>query len=174
MTNHRPSFIKHYTELEEPIEENHYPDSREVFTKDARLAAAFGLTRIGVHHETLPPGHRSCWPHAHEGDEELVFIIEGTPDVWIDGELFRLGPGDAVGYPQATGIAHVLINNTELPVRFIAVGDGGDRPDRVHYPRHPALNARRGPRHWPDDERPVRPDGGHDGMPDALRDRPVD
>jgi uncharacterized cupin superfamily protein len=138
------------------------------------LAKAFGLKRIGVHHETLPPGHRSCWPHAHEGDEELVFIIEGTPDVWIDGELFRLGPGDAVGYPQGTGIAHVLINNTDAPVRFIGIGDSHGNPDRVHYPRHPELNAKRDARHWADADRPARPDGGHDGMPDRLRENPVD
>ena len=36
-------------------------------------------------------------------EEEFVYVIEAR--VWIDGELFRLAPGDEVGFPAGTGIA---------------------------------------------------------------------
>ncbi len=173
----RPSFIKHVSEIERTAEQaGSYKGSRETFTDAASFSDVFGFTRFGVVHEILAPGKRSSWPHAHEREDEFIFVIDGTPDLWIDGTLHRLGPGDSVGLSAGTGIAHVLINNSEAPVRFIVVGDRSPEPtkDRVHYPRHGALNAARGPRHWPDEERPAQPDGGHDGLPDRLRENPVD
>ena len=62
-------------------------------------------------------------PHAESAEEEFVYVLEGTPDVWIDGELFRLAPGDGVGFPAGTGIAHSFLNNTDEPVRLIVVGE---------------------------------------------------
>lgn len=79
----------------------------------------FGLTRLGIHHERLLPGRRTSYPHAESAEEEFVYVIEGAPDVWLDGELYRLGPGDAVGFPAGTGIAHTFLNNTEEDVRLL-------------------------------------------------------
>jgi uncharacterized cupin superfamily protein len=72
-----------------------------------------------VHYEILPPGRRTSFPHAEHDEEELIFVLEGTPDVWIDGEMFRLTEGDAVGFPSGTGIAHTFINDTEIDVRLL-------------------------------------------------------
>jgi uncharacterized cupin superfamily protein len=86
--------------------------------------------------------------------------------VWIDGHLHRLGPGDAVGFPAGTGIAHTFINNTESGVRLLVVGERTKPENRVFYPLHPD----RKPLH-PDwwDDRPTRILGPHDGMPDLVR-----
>ena len=61
-------------------------------------------------------------------------MLEGTPDVWIDGELFRLAPGDGVGFPAGTGIAHSFLNNTDDPVRLIVVGETPKAENRIVYP----------------------------------------
>ena len=37
---------------------------------------------------------------------EVLNVLEGYPHAWIDGELHALRPGDAVGFPCGTGIAH--------------------------------------------------------------------
>ncbi|MBW2245448.1 MAG: cupin domain-containing protein, partial [Deltaproteobacteria bacterium] len=54
---------------------------------------ALGLVKLGVNHETIFPGGRSSLPHAHSEDEEFVFVIEGRPSLWIDGELRELAAG---------------------------------------------------------------------------------
>ena len=66
--------------------------------------------RLGIHHERLPPGRRLCWPHAEADEEEFVFVLEGEPDLWLDGQVRRLKPGDGVSFPAGTGIAHTFPN----------------------------------------------------------------
>src|ERR1700677_57985 len=88
----RPDFIRHWTELED-ADDNHYPGDTELMAIGAPLARKLGLTRIGIHHNRLPPGRRTSYPHAESAEEEFVLVLEGTPDVWIDGELHRLGRG---------------------------------------------------------------------------------
>lgn len=140
--------------------------AREVGQAPRASAAAFGralgLQRLGVNHETLPPGARSALPHAHSHDEELVYVISGHPDLWLDGELHRLQPGDAAAFPPGTGIAHCLINNTREDVQILVVGET-HAEDRVVYPANPEQAH---PRPWQD--APRRPLGPHDGKPDPV------
>ena len=94
----RPDCIAHWTEVEGP-DEHRYSGDDELLSIGAPLGRQFGLTAIGVHHERLPPGRRTSYPHAESAEDEFVFVIEGTPDVWLDGVLHRLASGDAVGFP---------------------------------------------------------------------------
>lgn len=125
----------------------------------AALGKVLGLQRLGVNHETLPPGCRSSFPHAHSHEEEFVFVIKGCPDLWIDGSLHRLQPGDAAAFPSGTGIAHSLINNSQEEVQFLVVGEV-NAEDRVAYPVNPEIEPRRP---WID--APHRTLGPHDGKP---------
>ena len=59
----RPSCIAHWAEVEKP-EEGHYRGDDELMGFGAPLARHFGLTRLGIHHERLPPGRRTSFPHA--------------------------------------------------------------------------------------------------------------
>lgn len=162
----RPDCIVHWQDIQES-EPGCYPGSRETLTYDAPLGRHFGFKRIGIHHERLLPGHRSCWPHAEATEDEFVMVLEGTPDVWLDGVLHRLGPGDCVGLPAGTGIAHTFLNNSSTEVRLLCVGDHARADNRVHYPMHPAHNRAIGARHWQDC--PGRLAGTHDGLPDAQQ-----
>ena len=96
-------------------------------------------------------------------------MIEGAPDVWIDGELFRLAPGDGVGFPAGTGIAHSFLNNTDEPVRLLVVGEANKDENRIVYPVNRELRAHR--IDWWDDA-PVRSLGPHDGKPRRPDDQP--
>jgi uncharacterized cupin superfamily protein len=158
----RPEFIRHWTELEGE-DDSHYPDSSELHSIGAPLGRALGLTRLGIHHERLLPGRRTSYPHAESAEEEFVFVIEGTPDVWIDGHLHSLKPGDSVAFPAGTGICHTFINNTEQEVRLLVVGEAAKPENRVRYPMNEAHEATRQDR-WVD--WPARPIGPHDGKPD--------
>ena len=94
-------------------------------------------------------------------------MIEGTPDLWLDGNLSRLKPGDGVGFPAGTGIAHTFINNTGSDVRLLVVGEASRQRSRIDYPLHPRRNAEIGTRHWADAPKPAL--GPHDGLPDKAR-----
>lgn len=161
----RPSCIAHWTEIEGP-DDRHYRGDDELLSIGAPFGRQFGLTRIGIHHERLPPGRRTSYPHAESHEEEFVYVVEGTPDVWLDGVLHRLKPGDAVGFPAGTGQCHSFINNTGTEVRLLVVGETPKRENRIHYPRNPEQKPIR-PDWWHD--APQRPMGDHDGLPDKVR-----
>ena len=155
----RPDFIKHWRELE-LADEDHYPGDTELLGIGAPLARLLGLTRIGIHHVRLLPGRRTSYPHAESAEEEFAYVLEGTPDVWIDGCLHRLAPGDAVGFPAGSGICHTFLNNTATEVMLLVVGERPKAENRVHYPLHQDYERTRKDA-WTDV--PSRALGGHDG-----------
>ena len=157
--------VVHYTVLE-GADKNTYPNDGEKLSINASFSPHFGLMRLGIHHERLPPGRRLSWPHAEADEEEFVYVVEGTPDLWLDGQVRRLKEGDAVGFPSGTGIAHTFINNTQSDVRFLVAGEAFRKRSRIHYPLHPKHNAELGDLHWK--TVPDRPLGPHNGKPDKV------
>ncbi len=160
----RPSCVVRWQDHEQK-DEQHYPGDSELLTMGSPLAQLMGLTRIGIWHERLLPGRRSSWPHAEYDEEEFVFVIEGKPDVWLDGVLHPLQAGDGVGFPDRTGIAHVFLNNSDADVRLLVVGEASRQRSKIHYPLHAKRNAEVGDRHWKDV--PKRKLGTHDAIPRA-------
>jgi uncharacterized cupin superfamily protein len=164
----RPSCLHHWQDIESAAESVH-PITNDPRVFSANFGAASGLTRLGVRHERLMPGRRTSPPHAERDEEELVFVIEGTPDLWQDGVLYRLAPGLLVGWPAGTGIAHTLINNSDAPVRLLTVGEASRYNSRIAFPLDPQVQAgfARHGKDWTDP--PIRTLGPHDGLPDAAR-----
>ena len=166
----RPSFIRNWRELE-GADDSNYPGDTELMAIGAPLGKLLGLTRIGIHHERLLPGRRTSYPHAESAEEEFVYVIEGSPDVWLDGTLHRLEPGDAVGFPAGTGIGHTFLNNTPREVRLLVVGEHAVPDAKVHYPMNPEYE-RTIDYAWTG--APARPLGKHDGKARAEIDPPTD
>ena len=131
----------------------------------SRFGRTLGLTRLGINLEIVPPGWRTSTPYAHSLEEEFVFVVEGRPDLWLDGALHPLRPGDGIAFAAGTdiGIAHCLINNTDSEVRLLIVGEN-IAGDRVAYPIDP--DQRRPENDWAD--APRRPLGPHNGRADRL------
>ena len=163
----RPSFIGRGEDLE-VADGPSYEDRDERFGIGAPIGRALGLTRLGVHHVRLPPGRRTSLPHAQSDEEEFVYVLEGEPGAWVDGEVYGLRPGDAVAFPAGTGIAHTFMNDTDSEVRLLVVGEGRNRPDdRVVYPLNPERREEIGDLWW--EEAPGRPLGPHGGRPTPRR-----
>jgi len=161
----RPSCIAHWTDIEKP-DNNHYQGDDELMCIGAPFGRHFGLERLGIHHERLPPGRRTSYPHAESAEEEFVYVIEGAPDVWLDGRLHRLKPGDGVGFPAGTGITHSFLNNTQADVHLLVVGERPKPDNRIFYPRNAEQKPMRDD--WWEDP-PARPLGDHDGLTDQRR-----
>lgn len=144
----RPDCIRHWRDVE-GADDATYPDSNERFSIGAPLARKLGLGRIGIHHERLPPGRRTSYPHAESDEEEFVYVLEGYPEAWINGYLWKLEPGDSVGFPAGTGVCHTFINNTDEEVRLLVVGEANKKHNRIYYPLNPVYAATREDR-WVD------------------------
>jgi uncharacterized cupin superfamily protein len=159
----RPAFIKHYSEIQDEDKAS-YKESDEKFSIGSPFGKIFGLTKLGIHHEVLPPGRRTSWPHAESHEEEFVYVIEGAATVWIDGEIYELKEGDGVGFPAGTGIAHTFINNSESDVRLLVVGEKTKKENKVFYPLNPSRKNHLEDMWW--EEVPRRKLGSHNGEPD--------
>ena len=168
MTTTRPSCIAHFSEIQEK-DNHHYSGSDELLSIGSPFGRHFGLERLGIHHELLPAGRRTSWPHAESTEEEFIYVIAGYPQVWIDGVVYDLVPGDAVGFRSGTGIAHTFINNTELDVRLLVVGEATKDENRIFYPRHPERNQEMAAQGYLWENPPEVERGDHDGKPDVLR-----
>jgi uncharacterized cupin superfamily protein len=117
------------------------------------------------------PGWRSSQPHAERDEEEMIFVLEGEPDLWVDGRTWRLKPDDAAGWPGRDGVAHCLINNTDKPVRILTIGEASRYNSHIHFPLSREMDEwlEEDGKFW--DDAPRRKLGPHDGRPDAARAR---
>ena len=82
------------------------------------------LTVIDV---TLKPGLGHVF-HKHPDQEEVIFVIEGKVEQWLDQEKKMLAPGEAAFIPP--GLVHASFAAGDAPARAIAilgpcVGEGG-------------------------------------------------
>lgn len=169
----RPSYILNYKEVMDP-DNACYEGSDELLSIGAQVGKLSGLQKIGIHIETLPPGRRTSWPHAESAEEEFAFVIEGHPHAWIDGHLHALKPGDFIGFPAGTGIAHTFINNTEKNCVLLVGGERSKKENQIFYPLNKEKNEdlKTKGRFW--DNHPLHEMGGHDGLPDNLRKKLVE
>ncbi len=167
----RPHFICHWRDLE-PAEQVRPPVMDEPFGYVAEFAAATNLSHLRVAHMRLPPGVRSHPPIASRDEDCFVLVLEGTPDLWLDGHLYRLTEGDGVCLAARTGIAHSILNNTNKDVRLFFFGEGMHMASRFGHPVDPvaAENLAAMGKLWRD--APRRKLGPHDGLTDERRGAP--
>jgi uncharacterized cupin superfamily protein len=160
----KPSFIGNYRDFIEP-DNSHYQGSDELLSIGCPIGKLLGLKAIGVHIETLPPGRRTSWPHAESKEEEFAFVIQGTPQVWIDGHVHDLKPGDFVAFPAGTGITHTFINNSNDVCILLAGGEATKPDNKIYYPKHPERNKQVAEKGTLWEDWPKRELGPHDGTP---------
>jgi uncharacterized cupin superfamily protein len=168
MTIKRPDFIANYKDLIEK-DNSSYEGSTELLAIGSPVGKKLGLTKIGVHIETIPPGRRTSWPHAESLEEEFAYIVKGHPHVWIDGNLHPLNPGDFVAFPAGTGIAHTFINNTHEDCLLLVGGESSNPNNKIFYPLNLERNLemQKNGSFW--ENHPIIEMGPHDGLPDAQR-----
>jgi uncharacterized cupin superfamily protein len=73
------------------------------------LGRPVGLKRLSLSLARVPPGRESFIYHAHERDEEFVYILSGRGRAEIGDETIEVGPGDFMGFPTPS-VGHHLIN----------------------------------------------------------------
>jgi uncharacterized cupin superfamily protein len=105
---------------------SNYPEpyaSRVAGREKRALGNVFGLKNFGVNLTRLAPNAQSSIRHSHAKQDELVYILEGTPTLVTDEGRTPLHPGMCAGFRAGTGNAHHLINETSSDVVYLEIGD---------------------------------------------------
>jgi len=97
-----------------------------------RLAPATGIEDFGASHVTLEPGGYSSQRHWHEGEDELVVMLEGEAVLIEDEGETVMRPGDIAVFPKGVPNGHHLINRSDGNCVFLAIGRPAAAP--AHYP----------------------------------------
>ena len=97
------------------------------------LSSAVNGTDLGCSLYELPPGMRS-WPyHYHTANEEALYVLAGDGQLKADDGLETLTAGDYVTLPADERGGHRVINDSEGPLRYLAMSTMNE-PDVTVYP----------------------------------------
>lgn len=92
------------------------------------LTDALGATNLALNHYELAPGDSFAYGfHAHEDQEEVFYVVEGTATFRTEAGDVEVGPGELVRF--GPGEYQRGVNESDERVRALALGapkDGGD------------------------------------------------
>ena len=78
-----------------------------------------GGCRMGCFEMAVPPGSNVPPPHSHSGNEELVYVLEGTLRYTVGSETRDLEPGDSMATPR--GVVHAFSNPHAAVARALVI-----------------------------------------------------
>ena len=87
------------------------------------LGDLFGLRNFGVNLTRLPPGGASALRHAHEKQDEFVYILEGACTLVTDAGETPMRAGMCAGFRAGTWDAHQLVNRGDADCLYLEIGD---------------------------------------------------
>jgi quercetin dioxygenase-like cupin family protein len=77
-----------------------------------------GLAGIVTIEATFLPGKCHDF-HRHPGQEEVIYVIEGTIEQWLEQEKRVLSAGDSVVIPSSA--VHATFNDGDAPAKILAI-----------------------------------------------------
>ena len=57
--------------------------------------------------------------HLHPNQEEVIYVVQGTIEQWINTEKKHLNPGESAYIPA--GVVHASFNNSQQQAKVIAI-----------------------------------------------------
>ena len=102
-------------------------------SRAARVGEAAGGKELGATlYEILPGGAISPY-HIHHGNEEILFVLSGSPEVRTPTGMRMLEAGAVVAFPRGRSGAHRVKNSPTAPARGLIVSMM-NFPDVVEHP----------------------------------------
>lgn len=87
------------------------------------IVAADKLLMVRV---TMPPHH--CHPfHTHPHREEVIYVVSGQAEQWVDQDHRNLTTGDTAHIPA--GMVHATYNPHDEPLVFLAILSPANLPE---------------------------------------------
>jgi len=99
----------------------------------APVSTRIGASKLGYAVIRLAPGKRA-WPyHAHYVIEEMFYVLDGEGTLRHADEEFPIRAGDFICAPADPAQPHQIINTSDAPLTYIALGNESDT-DVFLYP----------------------------------------
>jgi len=86
-----------------------------------------GAEKISMAVMDCPPGSTVRPLHSHRDIEEILFILEGEGEAWVDGEVAPFKQGDAVLFPANS--KHMVRNTGMTSLRTCSIFSPPTSPD---------------------------------------------
>ena len=86
-----------------------------------RLGPRTGARELGATFFEIDPGGAISPYHLHHGNEELLLVLSGTPQLRTPDGVRALEPGAVVAFPRGSAGAHRVFNPADDPARVIIV-----------------------------------------------------
>ena len=135
-------FVVSAEEAEEQASRFSHPWNPNSELYATRLSSEVGLSRVGISWVRVPAGKESFVYHSHHREEEWIYILSGRGMAEINGEEYRVGTGDFLGFPSP-GTAHHLRNAGAEDLVYLMGGEALDS-DIADFPRLGKRMVRRG------------------------------
>ena len=87
-----------------------------------KLQGPLGFRDFGVSHVVLTPGAWSAQRHWHEGEDELVVMLEGEATLVDDTGRTRLRAGELAAFRKGDGNGPHLVNESGADCTYVAIG----------------------------------------------------
>ena len=100
------------------------PDAENRFV---RLRAELGVTSFGLNQIVLHPGQRGRI-HAHERQEEVYLVLDGTLSLLVEGEESTHERGTLIRVAPA--VRRQLVNRGPADLHLLAIGGAGEHDGR--------------------------------------------
>lgn len=84
-----------------------------------QLARHAGASRLAATLYELDPGAAASPLHFHHRNEELLFVMTGTPTLRSADDERQLTAGEVVSFSAGRGGTHQVVNRSDDPVRVL-------------------------------------------------------
>ena len=91
------------------------PWGKHWFLAEPELTGSEELMLVRV---KMPPGAGHQF-HIHPESDEIIYVVDGVAEQWVDREKRRLKAGDSAYIPK--GVVHATYNPTKRALTFLAI-----------------------------------------------------
>src|SRR3954447_19839362 len=98
-----------------------------------RAARRAGSRDLGMALFEVEPGGTVSPYHLHHANEELLVVLEGTPELRTPDRTRTLAAGDVVAFPAGPDGAHQVRNRSASPARVLLISTMRS-PEVAEYP----------------------------------------
>ena len=102
-------------------------------SRAARIGERAGGRELGATLYEIRPGGAISPHHIHHGNEEILFVLSGSPDLRTPEGVRLLETGAVVAFPRGSRGAHRVKNSSPEPARVLIVSTM-NYPDVVEHP----------------------------------------
>lgn len=104
-----------------------------------QLGPVIGAKDLGMQMVELGAGESFCPYHYHLGNEEALFVLEGSGSLRLEDGEHPIRAGHFAAFPRGKDGAHKIRNDSDAPLRILLISTMSE-PDICVYPDSRKVN----------------------------------